>query len=151
MDRAQCDGVVAAMNSTTSAPPAHPSGRASVLVWSAAPLDAGVREALDAALQGTDGSLLISHDREAALALLARPAVADDLAGTTASDPQSLPDSVVLQVLAVQQLDQVGTARALAKAAPKAGPHLSTARAGAATGADVFYACRHLLASRTCR
>jgi len=90
------------------------------LVWSAAPLDAGVQEALDAALQGTGGSLLISHDSDASLALLARPAGNAGLAASTTDDPPLLPDPVVLLVLAVQQLDQVGTARALAKAAPKA-------------------------------
>ncbi|HLL19200.1 MAG TPA: hypothetical protein VK439_10480, partial [Rubrivivax sp.] len=55
------------------------------------------------------------------LSLLTPPAGEAGPAGSTTGDPPSLPDPVVLLVLAVQQLDQVGTARALAKAAPKAG------------------------------
>ncbi|MBA3597962.1 MAG: response regulator [Methylibium sp.] len=109
------------MNATLAVAPSHSSGQTSVLVWSAAPLETGVKEALDAAVQGTGGLLLIHHDCDAALALLARSDGSAGLAGQPASEPPSLPDPVALVVLVVQQLDQVGTARALARAAPKAG------------------------------
>lgn len=120
MDGAQRHGAVVAVNGTLPVTPSRSAGPL-VLVWSAAPLDPGVKNALDSAVQGTGGSLLIHHDCDAALSLLARSDGSEGPAGRPVSEPPSLPDPVALLVLAVQQLDQVATARTLARAAPKAG------------------------------